>query len=421
MKLLTKTTLYFATLSLFLFFIMGIIFFQVLKNISLSELNREMAEIREAVDLQLDKEWATRPPRIIGIDSLTIQLVSASSTMEEKYGDTLMIDPESDQFKTYRYLEYFQKLEEGNVKVRIYKSTTPTDKLVEQVTLMMTMMVILFLSGVFFMNRFVFANLWKDFFEALEKLRKFDTVKEPVVLGDQDIEEFKELKAVLEKMTRRLSSDYKELREYTDHTTHELQTPLAVIKTKIELLLQSENLGPDEMQLIQSINTSVDHLSRLNSTLALITRIENQQFPEKNEIHLVRLVDHHLEMLQELIEIRNISVVRSYKDTHRTICMDQGLADVMIANLLKNAIVHNVDGGKITLDISSEAFTIGNEGPQLEFGEEELFRKFVRSRSNKGSFGLGLSLVKKICEAYGIGHSYSYVDNQHLFTFTLSS
>ena len=182
MKLLTKTTLYFATLSLFLFFIMGIIFFQVLKNISLSELNREMAEIREAVDLQLDKEWATRPPRIIGIDSLTIQLVSASSTMEEKYGDTLMIDPESDQFKTYRYLEYFQKLEEGNVKVRIYKSTTPTDKLVEQVTLMMTMMVILFLSGVFFMNRFVFANLWKDFFEALEKLRKFDTVKEPVVL-----------------------------------------------------------------------------------------------------------------------------------------------------------------------------------------------------------------------------------------------
>jgi signal transduction histidine kinase len=281
-------------------------------------------------------------------------------------------------------------------------------------------MAILFLAGVFFMNRFISANLWKDFFEALEKLRKFDTDKEPVVLGDQDIEEFEELKSVLEKMTRRLSSDYRELKEYTDHTTHELQTPLAVIKTKIELLLQSENLGPDEMQLIQSINTSVIHLSRLNSTLAMITRIENQQFTEKHEIKLPDLVDHHVDMFQELIEIRGITLVRNYKDRHQMVHMDQGLADIMIANLLKNAIVHNVDGGKITLEISNQVLTIGNQGPPLALGEEELFKRFSRSGTHKSSFGLGLSLVKKICEAYGFRISYSYEEEQHIFTLRLS-
>ena len=95
-------------------------------------------------------------------------------------------------------------------------------------------MVILFLAGIFILNRFIFANLWKDFFEAIEKLKRFDTTKEPVILGEQDIQEFDELKQVLEAMTSKLATDYKELKEYTDHTTHELQTPLAVIKSKTE-------------------------------------------------------------------------------------------------------------------------------------------------------------------------------------------
>ena len=213
--------------------------------------------------------------------------------------------------------------------MKLFKSTTPADKLVEQVTLLMTVMLILFLAGIFFLNRFIFANLWKDFFDALEKLKQFDTVKEPVILGDPDIEEFKELKKVLERMTVRLSSDYKELREYTDHTTHELQTPLAVIKTKTELLMQSSNLGQEEMQLIQSINTSANHLSRLNTTLALITRIENQQFTGRKEINLAQLLDEHLEMFQELIALRDISVTRTYLDQEQIIIMDQGLADIL--------------------------------------------------------------------------------------------
>ena len=132
-----------------------------------------------------------------------------------------------------------------------------------------------------------------------------------MILGNQDIEEFAELKIVLEKMTRQLSNDYRELKEYTDHTTHELQTPLAVIKSKTELLIQSENLGPHEMKLIQAINTSTNQLSRLNSTLALITRIENNQFTGIREIDMKQLLDKHLEMLQELVELSHYTFSKS--------------------------------------------------------------------------------------------------------------
>ena len=416
MKLLTKTTLYISTLSLFLFFIMGIIFFHVLKNMSLRDLNRELSDLKEAVENQMDQVTGLQPPVIAGIDSLVIRKQTVPDFQEDFFMDTLMFDTRSGQFKTYRYL-LFQTDHSGTpYQVKIFKSTTPADQLVERVTLMMTLMVILFLGGVFLMNRFVFANLWKDFFDALEKLREFDTAKEPVVLGEQDIEEFQELKQVLERMTGQLARDYRELKQYTDHTTHELQTPLAVIKSKTELLMQSENLGPREMNLIQAINTSTNQLSRLSSALALITRIENKLFTEVREIDLAQLLDRHLEMLQELIDLRDIKIYITPFDETVKIRMDEGLADILVANLLKNAIVHNSDGGSIEIEASQDQLVIANSGMPLPFPENEIFRRYVKNPGKGSGFGLGLSLAKIICESYGYHLNYSFAGSRHSFT-----
>ncbi len=416
MKLLTKSTLYIATLSLFLFFFMGVIFFQVLKNISISDLNRELSDLREVVELYLDDYWGTQVGTLPGIDSLSVSPAGNLIQSEDIFGDTLKFDLTTEQYRTYRYLQYITEKGDGSFRVRIYKSTTPTDKLVERVTLMITLMVILFLAGIFILNRFIFANLWKDFFEAIEKLKRFETTKEPVILGEQDIQEFDELKQALEVMTSRLANDYRELKEYTDHTTHELQTPLAVIKSKAELLIQSENLGADEMKLLEAINTSVHQLSRLNSTLTLITRIENRQFTEKEEIVLDELLDRHLELLEEHIGLRKIHVEKKYQDEGRVLFMDQGLADLMVANLLKNAIVHNIEGGTIVIEINPQSLIIRNDGPPLGFSEKELFTRFVRNTRRTGSFGLGLSLVKKVCESNNFSINYSLDRQQHTFS-----
>jgi len=418
MKLLTKTTLYIATLSMFLFFIMGIIFFQILKNISLTDLNRELDNLREIVDEYLADKPLEPPGRVPGIDSISFEPAMNGRVPESGFNDTLMFDSRTGQYRTYRFLQY-QSDPPGVYSIKIFKSTTPNDKLVEWVTLMMTMMVILFLAGIFFMNRFVFANLWKDFFNALDKLREFDTLKEPVVLEEPDVEEFIELKNVLEKMTRRLAGEYRELREYTDLTIHELQTPLTVIKTKTELLLQSDNLGESELQLIQAINANINHLSRLNSTLALITRIENQQFTGREEINLVALLDHHLEMFQEMISLKGIIVIRNYAEGGLNVVMDKGLADILVANLVKNAIIHNLEKGEIQIDAKGNALSISNNGDALSFREEELFRRFVRDTRKTGNFGLGLSLVKKICDYYGFTITYNYHDRMHLFRIVL--
>jgi signal transduction histidine kinase len=95
--------------------------------------------------------------------------------------------------------------------------------------------------------------------------------------------------------------------------------------------------------------------------------------------------------------------------------MDEGLANVLITNLIKNAIVHNVDQGEIELMIDSEKMVIRNDGPPLNFDERSLFKRFTRNIKKSGSFGLGLSLVKKICDTYNIAISYRYENQKHTF------
>jgi signal transduction histidine kinase len=383
---------------------------------SVADLNRELIDFRAMFEERIRTDPEFDPRGIAGIDSVAIREVHGNSAGEEIFGDTLMFDRVNGEFRTYRTLTYPSVINGDLARITIFKSTLPGDRLVERVTLMVTLMVIVFLGCVFLLNRFVFANLWKDFFEALDRLKEFDTTKEPVVLREQDTEEFNELKKVLERMTRQLSKDYRELKEYTDHTTHELQTPLAVIKSKTELLLQSDRLGPDEMDLIQAINASTNQLARLNSTLALITRIENRQYTVAKEITVSELFGRHIQMLEELIGLRSIGVVKNLNHTEQTLHMDPGLADILAANLVKNAIVHNVEGGKILLEDGAGTFSISNDGPPLEFSEEDLFRRFIRGEKKGNGFGLGLSLVKKICESYQVGIRYAYTGNHHIFT-----
>ncbi len=421
MKLLTKTTLYIATLSLFLFFLMGIIFFQVLKVMSINDLNREMKEMREPVEENLEIIIEQGMNELPGIDSLIVRQIPDVPADIREFRDTLMYDHRTGRYRTYHIYTFFSSRENDLFRVELVKSTKPSDELVEKVTLLMTLMVILFLSGIFILNRYIFTNLWKDFLTALNKLKRFNAEKGPITAQESDIQEFNELNMVLEKITGRLSEDYINLKEYTDNTTHELQTPLAVIKTKVELLLQSENLGQTEMELIGDIYKNADHLSRLNSTLALITRIENRQYKERFEVNFTGLVDQQIDMLQELIELRNIKINRKLHGRDTIVNMDQGLADVLIINLLKNAINHNIDGGVIEIELSDNKLAIRNSGVGINEDPGKIFDRFYRGSKKPDSFGLGLALVKKICDFYGFTIEKDFQDGLHSFTLTFRS
>ena len=117
----------------------------------------------------------------------------------------------------------------------------------------------------------------------------------------------------------------------------------------------------------------------------------------------------------------NIQIKKKYISEDTLVLMNRGLADILVINLLKNAIVHNSDGGMIEIELSNAHWTIKNTGPRKAIPADRLFDRFYKGSKTGGSFGLGLPLVKKICDYYDFGIEYWFETKWHSFTIIFSS
>jgi hypothetical protein len=95
--------------------------------------------------------------------------------------------------------------------------------------------------------------------------------------------------------------------------------------------------------------------------------------------------------------------------------MDPILADVFVVNLIKNAITHNIENGVITIEINGNELKISNTGEKLDLSDKNIFDRYTAFSKKSGSLGLGLSLIKKICELYGFTINYNFEKKLHVF------
>src|SRR5699024_6905144 len=95
--------------------------------------------------------------------------------------------------------------------------------------------------------------------------------------------------------------------------------------------------------------------------------------------------------------------------------MDPTLANIMISNLLRNAIFHNLPGGSVTVEVAKDLVRTGNTGRQDALDAEKIFNRFYKSEHNQNSSGLGLAIVKAIADLYGFSISYHFENGLHYF------
>jgi two-component system sensor histidine kinase QseC len=119
-----------------------------------------------------------------------------------------------------------------------------------------------------------------------------------------------------------------------------------------------------------------------------------------------------LDLFEESIQQKNIKVTLNLLDTTH-IYMDKYLAETMINNLVRNAISHNNDIKEINISIVNNCFIISNSGDELTFPSDKILDRFSRSEANKKSLGIGLSVVKSICELYHFELQYHYNGMHH--------
>jgi signal transduction histidine kinase len=221
-------------------------------------------------------------------------------------------------------------------------------------------------------------------------------------------------------MMQKIQADFVNLKEFTENASHEIQTPLAIIKSKLEMVLQDKTLNDQQNQRIHTAFESANRLSKLNEALLLLSKIENHQFVDLSEIDVCKLIQSRFEYLEELFALKQIELT-VLLETKVTFNMNSLLADILINNLLSNALRHNIEKGKIIVLSENQKITISNTGKEDEIDVSRLFRRFAKQTTASGSNGLGLAIAYEICKNHNLELDYRYSNKMHCMTIKQKS
>lgn len=335
--------------------------------------------------------------------------------VDRKFSTVKIYSNEEKEYITTRQLIFSIKVADKTYKVNILKSQEETEDLVKLILLITLIIVLLLLIILFLVNRFLLSRLWKPFNSTIDELKKFNlSGKEKPQLKDSSINEFKELNEAVTIMAGHVSREYNTLKVFTENASHEMQTPLAVINSKLDVLIQDESINEQQMNQLQGIYQALDRLSKLNYSLLLLTRIGNNQFTQTENIPLDKVVKEKLIQFEELTESRRLKVTTDI--TPAIICCNKELLDILLNNLLNNAIRYNLENGEIFILVSTNKMVIANSSSIQALDEKLVFQRFYRHNdTQQEGNGLGLSIVKQICSVAGFSIEYLYQDSRHQF------
>lgn len=422
MKLLTKTSLFFLTISLFVLFIGGIVFYFSFRYMINREVKRELFSEMHEIILNPPKSIALGNDSVIFDLPLHYQIIPIREITKPLFvfGDTLLLDKILGRYQLHRQISYETELAGKPVRITISKSLLLTDELVEYVTFVtlgLTLVMLLFIIG---FNNYFFSRIWGNFFKTIEVIKDYNiSDTKGIKFTESEITEFNQLNHVFEKMHERIRQDYQNLKEFIENISHEIQTPLAIIKSKIDLLQQSASTDKNQAEMIQSIQGSAIRLSNLNKSLILLSRIDNKLFPAKEEVKIEDIINLHLDNFEDIIKSKNISLGKEIINPI-VIVADPSLISILLLNLLKNAIYHNLPSGVLEIKMESNILVIRNTGKELDLNHPDIFKRFIKSSNRPDSLGLGLAIVKKICDYYNFKILYSYEQKFHILTINFN-
>ena len=417
MKLLTKTTLYFLLTLIPLLAIAGFYLFnQFSKEINYRSdkelISNEIAWIR-----YLQSEVNNGTTFILRTPELA---VFPTQSAVERYPTITNISGYWRHENTIPYRQLSQVVSISGIpyQITIRQSQEQKAALVTDVTRIMLFVFIgLFVATLIF-NWAISKKLWMPFKRSLNKIRSVELQKmQNVHFEETNIKEFNELHASLNYMKSRIYKDYLNMKEFTENAAHEMQTPVAVVLSKLELLLQDSNLKDGQVQAILQSTDALRQLSKLNESLLLLAKIENNQFDTTTKISLADVAQKYLLLFDEFIKEKQLTIQKVFNDSF-IVQLHPLLADSLIMNLLGNAIKYNYHGGNIEIVISENKFHISNTSVLNPIPSDKLFMRLNTSDSNEASNGLGLAIVKKIADVNNLVIEYHSENGIHSFDIT---
>lgn len=409
MRLLVKTSLYYLVISLLCFTVAGIIILLNYSHIIDEDVNDFLINREEIATTQIINE--------VPIASLNNyeQIIKRANSKRDLdrviFKDTTLYDIIEDQFHKYRKLNVTRKIGSTYYDITIFKSLIQNKILVKEVLKSMLMVFLGLLVFLILGNLFISRVLWKPFKTSLAILQNYELGStKSVDFSKTNTKEFKQLNTMLNTMIKKIHYDYLNLKEFTENAAHEIQTPLAIIRNKCEILLQSSRLNTSELEQTQTIYNSCLRLSKINRGLSLLAKIESGSYESEN-VNVTEILKAQIRHYEEVIALNHLDIQTSIaNDINHDI--NPELAEILMSNLIRNTIKHNISEGKIEITVTNRTIEFTNTGEPKAINKNQ-FRRFQRSDTN--SLGLGLSIITKICRIHHITLTYNYDTGKHHF------
>ncbi|MCJ8165364.1 HAMP domain-containing histidine kinase [Pontibacter sp. E15-1] len=409
MTLLQKTTRLYVAATALILLLAGFALFLILQASVRDEMEEELALQAELIAEDLAAGEHSHIPL-----TTIVEVPPEAATRKRVFGDTLVYDQVQRSAEDYYYYTDVHP-----VNGRFFKITV-MDAYMGWSQYYTTILVVFLLMGLLLgiagaaINYFLTRTIWHPFFENLRRLQGFSvSAAAPLQLHDTGIREFSELKEVLEEMATRSRQEYRALREFTENASHEIQTPLAIIRSKLDRLAQYP-MSEEMSEHIVHAKVGVDRLTRMNKNLLLLAKLDNRAFQDIQPVDFSAVVQEHVDLMGELFAMRGILLEVDLMPVE--LAAQQYLSGVLVSNLLSNALRYTPQDGMATATLSAGGFTVTNSGEPLDFPPGQLFDRFKRSHARPETTGLGLAIVFEICRMHAWVPDYGYEEGQHRFT-----
>lgn len=407
MKLLQQTMLYNIAITVLLLLISGIVMYNVLKH-------EIIDEMKEQLELQVsDINQYIERGNTIHYPQVTVEKIHADIPPSSVFRDTIVYDSLQNIKEDYYYLVSTGKNTTGNYRVKVMTTYIGWREYSSTIFTLLFFTAVLLTVVSLLSNHFLNKRIWAPFFNNLEQLKKFSvSAVSPVRFQDSRIVEFKEMRRSLQDLADRSRKEYKALREFTENASHEIQTPLGIIQSKLDRITQSD-ISEEVSESVVQAKSGVQRLKKINKGLLLLAKLDNNAFPEKSDLYIDRIAQQQFEVLEELFSSKGIITETDFQPLK--VYANPHLAEILVTNLLSNAIRYTQPGNKVICSTRSDFLSIINPGPPLDFPVEFLFQRFRKSTQHVESTGLGLSIVSQVCQLNGWEISYDYQDGEHVF------
>lgn len=417
MRLLKKTiTAYFIYSAILLLIAIPVFYFE-LNKMMIQNVDEQLVTTKTLIIPQLTNNIMNHRENNLVYSGYVIQY---EKKQEDHFADSIFTNettsPGSGEFLPNRILVSHFYINQEFYSLHITTSLSDKYALVKRIILVTAVLLIVLLLGLLVLNRVLSKRIWRPFYNTLAGLKNYRVDRQASLnLEKSPVSEFNDLNQAIETLTESNHQAYRSQKEFIENASHELQTPLAVFQSKLELLMQTKPLNEEQASLIEDLAGASKRMSRLNKDLILLTKIDNDQFLEKESISVKDILEKLIRQFE--FQIQNQSIRLSFSEVQDIrVEANRTLIEIMLSNLLSNAIRHNLPEGFIQISLYEKELTIQNSGKSSSLDTQKLFRRFQKDSQNVESIGLGLEIVNKICTLYQYTLQYQFSNQMHVFS-----